>query len=1028
MNVDRLVSFLDDPHAAAPWLEDIGLRDLAAAHSQLLAMANHGVTLDLLTEICEQLSLHLPSVSDPDLAIANLAQFVGASRNPLSFGSLIEEDDRALPTLLQLFSTSGTLSAILIREPAAFDLVRLTEGQPVEQEHIVGEICGEVANLDDVRDVKASLRRFKQREILRIAYGDIIERQSTETVAQQLTFLADACCQAAMEFARRDLAKQLGEPKRPDGQSTGFVQIGLQRLGGNELDYETKLQSFFVYAGDGRTDADRPTENGEFFDRLADYIIQILGDPTDLGIVYEIDVQDIPAVRAGRRSFSFEETLRYFDTKGRTWERQALIKARPVAGDMALGLAFQDAIEPWVFRRYLNRADFTGIKALKRRLERRTDDSTAGSLNAQGSVAAIESAVQYLQLINGGDQREIRIGNTNRAIQQLELTGCITPEESESLTSNYDWLRRVEHRLKILHGSNADTLPDDEDTLRSVAIRCGYDGAPSSGAAGQFRDEFRQRTDQNHEIISRLLDDTFAEDFGEHDAEADLVLDPNPSRKTIHETLLPFGFHDTDDAYSSLSALAVEKVPFLSSRRCRHFLSRIAKPLLTSIAETPSPDATLANLCRVSDSVSGKGVLWELFDSNPASLELCVRICSSTPYLTAILTRYPGMIDELLDSLMLATLPSLGELQMSLDDLCGNVDDTEPVLHSFKNTQHLNVGVRELLGKADIREATATLSDVAETCLQRITHEQHRRLVRKYGQPSFGDSSELSELVILGVGKFGGREPNYHSDLDVMFLFEHDGETHHPATIRGRETTTNQHFFSKLGQRIVHAVGQHGAYGKLYDSEQRLRPTGENGPYAVSLAKFREYYLGGSHAFSQLRAFCQARPVYGPEPIRSRIREILTELLTEAHIIRLDSEAVKSERLRIQASAGPRNLKRGPGGTVDIEFIVQTLQMRNVARTPSILCPNTFDAIESLVMHEIIGEKVGRFLQDSYRFLRRVEAHLRLLNTTARHDLPREADELAKLTYLLRYDGATKLEAECAHFTRENRKLFEELI
>lgn len=1027
MDVDQLVSLLDSPKTAVAWLQRMGVQNGSAGHVHLVAMASAGLTLDLLAETCTQLAEQLPLVGDPDLALATLSRFVAASRNPLSFGSLIEQDLQALPVLLQLFSTSPLLGDLLVSDAASYDLLRLTDGEPVSRAALVEEICGEVANLSDSRDVMASLRHFKRRETLRIAYGDIIGRQPIDVVSEQLSFLADAICEAALRAARRALESQRGVPRFRAGQRTQFVLLGLGKLGGLELDYRLQLEVIFLYDGDGHTDGDRPLDNQEFCERIAKKVIQLLAEETELGTAYQIDLQKSPAARQGRHCLSLESTRSHFETRGRTWERQALIKARPVAGDLGLGHAFLDAIEPWVYRRYLSPSDITGIKALKRRLERRTERTGAAILNVEGGVCDVEFIVQFLQLINGGDRREVRTGNTLTSIRQLEQTGCLTADEARSLEDNYNWLRRVEHRLEVMHSPSTHELPESVANLRQLALRCGYREDGDDDVVKAFQDEYQSRTHQHQQIINHLLEETFADET-EPDAEMDLVLDPDPQSEQIQCVLGPYGFRDVSDAYHNLFALSVERIPFLSSRRCRHFLASIARRLLQEIAHTPSPDATLANLCRVSDSIGGKGVLWELFSFHPPSLDLYVRLCSSSPYLISILTRYPGMIDELMDSLMLAKLPSWGELQATLDGLCSGVEDIEPTLHSFKNTQHLNVGVRELLGKEDIRGATGTLANVAEACLQRIAHEQYRRQVRKHGQPQIEGTQRPCELIMLAMGKFGGRETNYHSDLDVVVLFEGAGTTSHPATIRRRETTSNQHFFSELAQRIVKFLSDCGPHGRLYDSDPRLRPTGASGPLAVSLDEFRDYYLTESRPLTELRILCQARPVYGSEPLRTRAAKILREILTTAPRTGLDFDLARKERMRIQETAGPRNLKRGPGGIVDIEFITQMLQLRHAAEQPEILQPNTFAALEALQQAGILPAEEAEFLRDSYRFLRQVEARLRLLNTTARHDLPREADELAKLAYLLGFDNATKLEAECARLTRENRQHFDRFV
>lgn len=1025
MNSEQLVSFLDDASAAASWLTDLGIRDPRAGHEHLVALANFGIPLDLLAGMAGQLSLHLGAVGDPDLALSTLRRFVAACRNPISFASLIEQDDLALPILLQLFAASTMLGDLLVDDPAAYDLLRLTEGQPVQRDQLMGELCGEVANLSNVRDVMASLRRFKRRETLRITYGDIIQRQSADLVATQLSYLADAVCEAALSFARRERSAKRGTPRRRDGQEARFVMIGLGRLGGNEQGYGAGIKALFCYDEDGRTDGERPVENAEFFDRVCTRFIQLLGQQTELGVAYEIDIDKTPAARLGRTCLTGKETVNYFDSRGRTWERQSLIKARPVAGNVSLGLEFWDDIEPWVYRRYLSRADITGIKALKRRFERRTARGGSAVLQVEGGVSDIEFTVQYLQLITGGDCREVRVGNTLRAIEQLAQAGSMTGGEAETLMANYNWLRRVEHRMEIVHGPATTELPQDDVALRRLALRCGY--ASSGDLASTMREDYRGHLRQNREIINRLLEEVFPEDLPA-DPEADLVLDPNPSPEAIHAVLGKYRFRDAIDAHHSLCALAVERIPFLSTRRCRHFLSLIARPLLQTIAQTPSPDATLANLCRVSDSLGGKGVLWELFHSNPPSLDLYVRLCSASPYLTSILTRYPGMIDELLDSLLLAKLPTLGELQSALDDLCRKVADIEPVLHSFKNTQHLNVGVRELLGKAEIRDSTAALADVAESCLQQIARDQYHKLVRKFGQPRMGTSDEPCELIILAMGKFGGREPNYHSDVDVMFTFAADGQTRHPPAIRDRDTTTNQHFFGELGHRIVKTLSENTAYGRLYESDSPLRPIGSSGPFAVSLGHIRQHYLSGQHRFSDVRVLCQARPVYGSEAVRSEASATLREILTAVRISELDGQSVRHERLRIQENAGPRNLKRGPGGTLDIEFITQVLQLRHAAMHPDVLRPNTLAALEALRQHQIMDADDAAFLTESYEFLRSVEARLRLLNTSARHDLPREGDELAKLAYLMRRQASSTLESDCARYTKQNRQLFDKLL
>jgi len=314
------------------------------------------------------------------------------------------------------------------------------------------------------------------------------------------------------------------------------------------------------------------------------------------------------------------------------------------------------------------------------------------------------------------------------------------------------------------------------------------------------------------------------------------VNDPDPKPEVIERVLGRFPFEDPAAAYTNLMALAEERIPFLSTRRCRLFLASVAPRLLAEVAKTPDPDATLVTLSRVSDSLGGKAALWELLSSNHATLNLYVTLCAACPYLSGILTSNPGMIDDLLDSLLIAKLPDLTTLDSALQELVHGAEDSEPILHSFKHAQHLRVGVRDILGKDEIEATHAALSDIAEVCLRQIIHDERARLTEKMGEPlignPIGEGPEASvwhpgaervgqpcEFVVLAMGKLGGREPNYHSDLDLVFLYEAEGST--SASARGGSgSTTNNHFFSELGQRIIKRANYFGPHGRLAASDR----------------------------------------------------------------------------------------------------------------------------------------------------------------------------------------------------------------
>ncbi len=1046
MNIDTLRQYLDDSYAASVWLCGLGIVDVRRAHGNLLGMARAGMTLDLLAGLCEQLERHLPGCADPDMALHNLERFVRAARNPLSAGTLFERDPQALPTLLQIFAASHYLSDVLVADPEGFDLLRLTEGQPVARQALADELVAEIAALEHEPAVLRALRRFKRRETLRIAYGDIVREQSLRTVTSQISFVADAILEAALRAARRKFQALRGTPRRPDGEPARFVVLGMGKLGGLELNYSSDIDLIFLCENDGRTDGIRPISNLEFFDLVARETVRLLTAKTELGGTYRVDLRLRPEGQRGPMVAGVQSALAYYDNRGRTWERQAYIKARPVAGDLSLGREFLETLTPWVYRRYLSHADISGIKALKRRIEQhalgegsaqqRGPSTASGGARdvktGRGGIRDVEFVIQFLQLLNGGDLPELRTGNTLEALARLERVGCLTNLERSILEENYAFLRKIEHRLQIMLDLQTHVLPDNRDELRKLALRMGYtSGDDEQSALEGFLNDYRGKTELNRKILDHLLHDAFSDDTQTR-AEVDLVLDPDPPEERIVEVLGKYPFRDVKQAYRNLMSLAEERIRFLSTRRCRHFLAAIAPQLLAAIAATADPDSTLVNLDKVSDSLGGKGVLWELFSFNPPSLHLYVELCAYSPHLSGILTSNPGMIDSLMDSLVLDKLPTRETMQQQLAELCRAAEDIDPILHSFKNDQQLCVGVRDILGKEDVQATTGALSDIAETCLAQIAEREHQRLAARFGQPQAVEGRRAGrpcEMVIVALGKFGGREMNYHSDLDVIFLYEADGQTAPdaaPAVTRG---TTNQHFFSELGQRIIKAASQ---AQRLWPAVRRRRAAATDGQERHAghdLRRVARYFTAGGGQLWERQALCKARVIYGSPRAAKAAMGAVAKAAFAHRWRRKDAAEIRQMRQRLEdAAPAAGDLKRGPGGIVDIEFVVQMLQLKNARGNPSLRVPNTLAALGELYRAGLLSVDNYELFDVSYRLLRTIEGRLRLMNSAARDQLPRDRVELAKLANLLHYAGSDGLLMDYDNATRQIRRRFERIF
>lgn len=1034
MRIDELVRYLDDAAAAQQPLCAWGLDDPRRGHANLVNLAQAGLTLDLLADLCTQLSEHLPRLSDPDRALNNLERFVLAQRSPLALGALFERDRAALPILLQILSTSQHLADLLVSDPQAYDLLRQSEGQPVTRDTLLNELASEVAALNDESAVLAELRRFKRRETLRIAYGDIVRGQRLSLVTEQISFLADAIIESAVRFARRKLSEKRGPVLRADGEPNRFVVLALGKLGGGELNYSSDVDLIFLYETDERARSGTGPSPVEYFERLARDVVRLLAETTPLGQAYRVDLRLRPGGSQGPLVHGLDQAWRYYDLLGRTWERQAFVKARSIAGDVELGRAFLARLESWVYRRYLSLADITGIKALKRRIEQRALREGIDHhdvKNGRGGIRDIEFVIQFLQLLNGGDLPTLRCGNTLDALPRLESAGCLTAQERNWLEDNYSFLRKIEHWVQIMFDLQTHLLPSDADELRRLALRMGYVDAGEQSARETFEQQYLARTAQNRQILDHLLHDAFGDD-PQTEPEVDLVLDPDPPAERVREVLAPYPFKAPELAYRNLQTLAEERIRFLSTRRCRHFLASIAPRLLHAVAQTPDPDSTLTTLANVSDSLGGKGVLWELFSFNPPSLQWYVEVCSRSPLLAGLLTSNPGMIDELMDSLVLNRLPTRTQLQAALAEVSRGAEDLDPIWHSFKNTQVLNVGVRDILGKEDVFATTSVLADLADVCLEQIALTEFERLKQKWGEPLLGEGPRAGEPCgwsILALGKLGGRELTYHSDLDVLFLYEADGlTTPSVRTRRSVETTTNQHFFSELGQRIMKTAARVGPLGKLYNVDPRLRPTGRNGPLATSLGEFIRYYAAGHGQTWERLALCKARRCVGAEPFAAQVLQACQEAAYSRALDDADVLSIREMRLRLEAADRPANIKRGAGGIADIEFVAQMLQLRHGHADPSVRCAGTLDAL--LALHEagyLNGADYESFAAN-YRFLRRLESRIRLMNTIARDDLPDDPIDLQRLARGLDLsDGAAVVEL-CERTRRQNRQRFETMF
>ena len=427
MQANDLISMLDDPGQLSTWLNQLGILDLEKAATNLDSIGRCGMTTDQVASVCDQLDAIAAEISDLDMALNNLEKFVAVARSPLALGALFQRDPTSLPILLTIFSASQYLSDLLVRDPESYDYLRLTEGQLYTRETLVGELIDEVRLAVDSTQAMQILRRFKQRETLRISFGDLIVGQRIAQVTKQISYVAEAVISAALEFASRQLEEKLGSPQLKNGDRCRSVVFAMGKLGGGELNYSSDIDLVFMYQGSGQTTKGKA--NRQYFERLTRETVKLLGESTSLGAAYRVDLRLRPEGSRGPICCTQDFLMQYYDLHGRTWERQALIKARSVAGDLELGEETLKRLQGWIYRTILNRFDIAGIKSLKRQIERRAVVSGDEHRNVKtgfGGIRDIEFSIQFLQLLHGGATKSVRTHNTLDAIRLLGQQGYLS--------------------------------------------------------------------------------------------------------------------------------------------------------------------------------------------------------------------------------------------------------------------------------------------------------------------------------------------------------------------------------------------------------------------------------------------------------------------------------------------------------------------------------------------------------------------------------------------------------------------------
>jgi len=1016
----RLVALADPVERGrqlALFLEDHGYQYGARSADNIL-LFQHFFTLDELHRIVIN-SLHTPN---PDMALnaferlagvippADLAELAGRKRRLAQFVNLCGSS----PFLVNLiYKTPATVRTLFLEN--AIDLSRSAD-------EMLAAVRLQINDSTDFSELQKQLRIFKRAEILRIAARDLNGLAALEEVTDELSSLASSSLQAAYEVCRRCLIREYGQPmmETPEGvREAGMTVIGMGKLGGRELNFSSDIDIIYFYESDKGETAG--VQNGSsarkgvvslhsFFNKLGEMISKALSQVTEDGFVFRVDVGLRPEGKSGDMAVSLRSAEVYYESWGQSWERTAMLKARPVAGSLELGEQLLSMLQPFVYRKYLDYNLIEDMKHMKQKIDASLAHAREGENNlklGRGGIREIEFFIQALQLVYAGKNPRLRERNSLKALDSLLAAQLVNEEDHRKLQDAYRFLRTTEHRIQVVQERQTHNLPTRPEEMLALARRCGYLRVNGLERFRAVLDEHRGNVSVIYGTLFHSRDENLQQDlipetlfFLDHRADSDLVKDMLAERR----------FEDVERAYENLTLLRRGPVKGNLTERSRRLLEKITPLLLQKVFDSPDPDMALANLERFLSVIATRPSYYALLAENRETRKLVVSLFGMSAFLSKILINHPEMLDSMASSNYASTAKSKESMAAELVIMLEQSDyfeDRLDVLRRYRNEEFLRIGLNDIYGKLLQGEVTTQLSLLGETCLTaayRLAVDE----LKRFGRPRCQREGQAVEanLAIIGMGKLGGGDLNYHSDLDIIFVYDHQGYTD------GEKQISNHEYFAKLAQKIISILTMQTREGYVYKIDTRLRPSGNAGPLVTSLDSFLEYHRKEAQIWER-QALTKARVVLGDPVLAEQLHEVIRHTIygdtiddegrAEIHRLRM-----RMENELAREKEGSYNIKTGRGGMVDVEFAVQYLQLRHGCRYPELRTTNTVAALKEISGLGLLPEGDAETLLGGYKFLRKLENRLRIIHDYSVNDLTGPRNYMDKLARRLGYDPKLK--------------------
>jgi glutamate-ammonia-ligase adenylyltransferase len=916
-----------------------------------------------IEEFSRALTSALEKLPDPDRGVTNLLRFVEATLSRSSLFNDLLSYPVLMDVLMRMLSGSQYFADILVRDPELFRWLTASDAlvQPRTKEVLRAEVERAMRVFQKPEKKLDSLRRLYRREILRIGARDLLGEADLATVTRELSHLADVLVEASCIIAQQQLRERF-----PESPHTPYSVIGLGKLGGLELNYSSDIDVLVVYGNEGEVkDARGITRtHHEYFNAFVEKMVQNLSQSSAEGHLYRVDLRLRPEGKASPLARSLQSYLLYYESRGELWERQMLIKARPIAGDPALGEEFLRQLEPFVYPRTV----FQNPKEYIARIKARIEAAIVGEENVKlraGGIRDIEFIVQALQLVNGGKNRSIRSANTLEAIQQLAEASLLTDSEQRKLTEAYIFFRTLEHRLQTMLNTQTHVLPEDAVERRILARKVGLASA----------EELERRNKTLLKQVREIFEAILSVGTGLPDAGLAAVIDGGVGIEATERMMAAYGFADARRAAKNFSSMvfgsSMAGVKELDSR-ARSAFREIADELLRQVARTPGPDMTLQNLALVATSQPFPEQLYtQLKEEN--FRRMLLQICATSPRFSKGLARHPLLLETL------ATDP--GALIMRLPDGLLPLDN----IVEQKNQEEIRIGIRYVLGITSFDEMTAELTQLADAVMTAVLGAAVREIVGR-----------SAPFAVFALGKYGTGEIIFDADLDVLFISETKS-----VAVRNK--------LEQVATRVVQQLSAMSERGKLYDVDARLRPEGRNAPLVVDRRAYLAY-LKSRASLWERQSLTRLRFVAGDKKLGAAVVKDVHAFVFESSLPGNWVQDIVAMRKRMEKRSRVSgseliDLKLSPGGMVDVEFLAQMLQLRYGGSRADLRHARTCDVLRAF--SSLLTVEQAEALMQTYQWYRKLETLLRITLEERGSILPaREKLELlAKLLQFPDSDG-----------------------